>query len=115
MTNSASEMMWDSARAGAGPYVECSCGKEFHQEDLDDHDPYDEYDEVEIYDYVEFDALIFVRECNGCSARLAKYENFIWNNRDTIRRYLKVRVDQERERAEHEKVINIMAGIDNED
>lgn len=57
----------------------------------------------------ELNGILFVIgcPCNG----LSRYEKFIWNERDTIRRYLKVRVDQEYEWAEQEKTLNKLAGF----
>lgn len=46
--------------------------------------------------------------CNG----LSRYEKFIWAERDTIRRYLKSRIDSEYEFAQQEKTKNKLAGID---
>lgn len=45
--------------------------------------------------------------CNG----LKRYEDFIWEERDSIRSYLKKRIDQELEWAEQEKTRNKLAGI----
>lgn len=44
-------------------------------------------------------------ECN----HIKRYEDWIWNNRDTIRRYLKVRVDQELEWAKQEHLKNVLS------
>lgn len=45
--------------------------------------------------------------CNG----LSRYETFIWENRSTIRNYLKDRIQQEHEWAEQELTKNKLAGI----
>lgn len=57
----------------------------------------------------EMNGIMFVLgcPCNG----LHRYENFIWENRDTIRRYLKVRIEQEHLWAEQELTLNKLAGI----
>lgn len=46
--------------------------------------------------------------CNG----LHRFEKFIWNERDTIREYLKRRINQEYEWAQQEKTKNILAGFE---
>ena len=45
--------------------------------------------------------------CNG----LRRFENFIWNNRNTVRNFLKVRIEQEHAWAEQELTLNKLAGI----
>lgn len=57
----------------------------------------------------EMNGIMFVYgcPCNG----LTRYEKFIWNERDTIRNYLKVRIEQEAEWAEQELTKNKLAGI----
>lgn len=57
----------------------------------------------------EMNGIMFVLgcPCNG----LYRYEHFIWSHRDTIRNYLKVRVEREREWAEQELTKNKLAGI----
>jgi hypothetical protein len=57
----------------------------------------------------EFNGIMFVWgcPCNG----LTRYEKFIWNERDTIRNYLKCRIEQEAEWAEQELTKNKLAGI----
>lgn len=49
--------------------------------------------------------------CNG----LTRFENFIWNNRATIRNYLRKRIDQEYDWAEQEKTKNKLAGFEDKD
>jgi hypothetical protein len=53
--------------------------------------------------------IAFVEDC-PCNG-LRKYEEFIWSNRDSIRRYLKARVDQEAIWTEQERTKNKLAGI----
>lgn len=55
--------------------------------------------------------IAFVLEC-PCNG-LWKYENFIWNNKNEIRDYLKVRIEQEFEWAQQELTKNKLAGISN--
>jgi hypothetical protein len=45
--------------------------------------------------------------CNG----LYRYEVFIWEHRNTIRNYLKVRIEQEHQWAEEELTLNKLSGI----
>jgi hypothetical protein len=101
-------MMWDAGRGGAGPYVHCSCGKDHSLPgDLSD----DEYDAAESFEYIELDGQLFVYECEGCEKKLLKYENFIWDNRNHFREYLKIRINQEKAWADQEKMLNALAGI----
>jgi hypothetical protein len=46
--------------------------------------------------------------CNG----LERFEKFIWNERETIRTYLKRRIDHEYELAQQEKTLNKLAGFE---
>jgi hypothetical protein len=103
----ASDMMWDATLGGAGPWITCSCGIE-HSVPCDVDGDYDHRDNFE---YVHLDGQTFVVGCDGCSKKLAKYENFIWSNRDAIRRYLKIRIDQEKAWADQEALLNTLAGI----
>lgn len=100
-TDKASQMMRDAAMGGGGPWAHCSCGKD-HSVDNED---------LDCLHYSELDGQIFVDDCEGCQKKLFKYENFIWNNRDTIRRYLKTRIDQEKAWADQEDILNKLAGI----
>lgn len=102
----ASDIMWDAGMGGGGPWVSCGCG-------IDHSIPEEEFVEngYQGFYYIELDNQLFVTDCEGCNKRLAKYENFIWKNRDTIRRYLKTRIDQEKAWAEQEHIKNILAGI----
>jgi hypothetical protein len=104
----ASKMMWHACRGGGSPYVNCQCNID-HSVDATE----DEYDngDYESIGFVELDGLVFVDGCEGCEKKLAKYEHFIWDNRDIIRRYLKTRVDQEKVWADQEASLNVLAGI----
>ena len=104
-TKKASDMMWDAGLGGGGPWVHCSCGKDHSQTD-------EEFEDLGGFGYIELDGRLFVYECDGCAKNLARYENFIWANRDHIRRYLKIRIDQEKAWAEQEHLKNILAGIE---
>lgn len=103
----ASAMMWDAGLGGGGPWVHCSCGKD-HSLTEEEY----EADEYQGFEYIEIDGQMFVYDCEGCATKLARYENFIWNNRNTIRRYLKIRIDQEKAWADQEKLLNTIAGIE---
>jgi hypothetical protein len=105
----ASAMMWDAGLGGGGPYVYCSCGKD-HVVEREDEDS-DSWHDGDNFSYINLDGQIFVYECEGCSTKLAKYERFIWNNRDHIRSYLKIRIDQEKAWADQEHLINTLKGI----
>ena len=100
----ASDMMWDAGQGGGGPWVHCSCGIDHSQSD-------EEFEELGGFEYIELGGLVFVKSCEGCEKRLLKYENFIWSNRDTIRRYLKTRIDQEKAWADQEHMLNTLANF----
>lgn len=102
----ASQMMWDSGMGGGGPWVHCSCGKDHSLTE-------EEFEEngYQGFDYVDLDGQLFVYDCTGCEQRLLKYEQFIWQNRDTIRRYLKTRIEQEKAWADQEHTLNLLADI----
>lgn len=128
-----SEMFLDSFTHGFGSdEMTCDfCGKhhmcpdnEYSDRTLDDKQSFKEYCEeyhkahptksVLHYDVdsvmgYQLAGRTFVVECE-CEGP-AKYENFIWAERDVIRRYLKIRIDKEVEWAEGEKTLNILAGI----
>jgi len=57
----------------------------------------------------ELNGIMFVLDC-PCNG-LTRYEKFIWAERDTIRNYLKVRIEQEHQWAEQELTKNKLAGI----
>ena len=105
----ASQMMWNAGLGGGGPYVHCSCGKDHS---LDPDLTEEEYDRADSFEYIELDGQLFVYDCEGCEQKLLRYENFIWKNRDMIRRYLKIRIDQEKAWADQEKLLNTIAGIE---
>lgn len=101
----ASGMIWDAALGGKGPWVHCSCGLDHSVSD-------EEYEESNCgFKYIELDGQTFVYDCEGCSKKLRRYEDFIWKNRNTIRRYLRIRVNQEKAWADQEKMLNDIAGI----
>lgn len=102
----ASQMMWDSGLGGAGPWVNCSCGLD-HSVPVDD----DVNEPNVMFEYIELDSQLFVYGCKGCEEKLLKYENFIWVNRNLIRHYLKLRIDQEKAWADQEHVLNILSGV----
>jgi hypothetical protein len=59
--------------------------------------------------YSKIEGRLFVDgcPCNG----LTRYEDWIWNNRQEIRDYLKKRVEREHEWAQQELTLNKIAGI----
>lgn len=105
----ASDMFWDSLTGGGSSWVTCDCGTEWNvPSELEDGDERG-YD---WFRYVELDNRTFVEDCSECCAKLGKYEQWIWNNRNDIREYLRIRVDQQLKWAEQEKLLNTIAGID---
>ncbi len=124
-----SEMFFDAQAHGfGGPYVECRCGIQHYAVDSRYIYQYEEdgaippetntgtflvkhhhnCDSIGHYDFV---GQSFVYGCEGCSKTLRKYEDFIWAERDTIRNYLKIRIEQEKKWADQEHFKNILAGI----
>jgi len=126
-----SRMFVDSLHGGGSSQITCQCGRRHYapgnlrnsceendyQDMLDDciieqsDDPEGvviEYDSDFIY-YKELSGNVFVIDC-ACNG-LRRYEDFLWNNRDVIRKYLKVRIDQEAEWANQELTKNKLAGI----
>lgn len=105
----ASDMMWDAGLGGGGVYVLGGCGQDHT---LPDHVTEEMYDrgEYQSIEYVTIDGKNFVYGCDQCSEQLSKYENFIWDNRDYIESYLKIRGDQERAWADQESTLNILIG-----
>lgn len=103
----ASDMMWDAGRGGYSSWVTCDCGTDWNPpEDL----PEDEQD-YEWFRYVEVEGRTFVESCEECCKKLARYEQWIWNHRELVRDYLRLRVDQQFKWAEQEKMLNDIAGI----
>ena len=125
----ASTMFRDSQeRCYGGVYVECSCGIQHYAVDsryayqYEEDEPFPaetnegDYKVKHHHDFdsvgsFEFIGQIFVDECEGCMKYLRRYEDFIWAERDIIRNYLKLRIDQEKQWAEQEHIKNILAGI----
>ena len=106
----ASDMMWDAGRGGAGPWVCCSCGKEHTLPADITEEMYDAGEHENIY-YVELNGQQFVYDCEGCAKKLRRYEDFIWQEREHIRNYLKIRVDQEKAWWDQQQTLNTLAGI----
>lgn len=129
---SPSDAFLDALPGGGGYEVQCQCGRDHFCPDSDAFetdedrasflnmalldkktDPtgveihYD-YDAIE-YKLIEGKVYVISCPCNG----LYKYENWIWTNRDIIRRYLLGRCQQELEWAEQEVVKNKLAGFNN--
>lgn len=104
----ASDMFWDALRGGGSSWITCDCGTEWKPDNPEE----DDEDTYYYYRYVELEGRTFVEDCDSCCAKLAKYEQWIWNNRHEIRDYLKIRVDQHFKWAEQEKLLNSISGID---
>ena len=104
--NKATDMMWDAALGGGGPWVHCGCGIDHSMTDEEFVDG-----GYNGFRYSNLNEIAFVQGCSGCEERLGKYERFIWDNRDAIRRYLKIRIDQEKAWADQEHLLNTLAGI----
>ena len=104
----ASEMMWDAGRGGYSAWLHCDCGIDWNPpEDYTE----EEWESSRWFRYVEVEGRTFVEECAECCKKLARYEQWIWNNRELIRDYLKIRVDQQLKWAEQEKMLNDIAGF----
>jgi hypothetical protein len=120
-----SEMFYDAQDRGYGSaYVECRCGTQhyavdwhqYYEENIPDETDEGEFKVRHHHDcdsvgYFEFIGQHFVYGCDGCSVYLRRYEDFIWQERDTIRNYLKIRIDQEKRWADQEHLKNVLAGI----
>jgi hypothetical protein len=124
-----SEMFLDAQHRCYGSfYVECRCGTQHYA--VDSRYRYSWEDDIEVppettegdfkvqhhgdcdsIGYFEFIGQMFVHGCESCSKYLRRYEDFIWEERDTIRSYLKIRIDQEKQWADQEHLKNILAGI----
>lgn len=57
----------------------------------------------------ELNGIHFVIDC-PCNG-LTRYEKFIWAEKNTIRKYLKDRIEQEYQWAEEQLTINVLLGI----
>ncbi len=57
----------------------------------------------------ELNGITFVLDC-PCNG-LYRYEKFIWTEKDTIRNYLKVRIEHEYQLAQQQLTLNKLAGI----
>ena len=126
-----SEFFIDALNGGGSSSVYCACGRQHYapenllaSSDEDDYksmledvteekrkDP----DGVVIHTDTDFvyakdiDNRTFVVDC-PCNG-LRKYEDWIWNNKDVIRDYLKDRIEQEYRWAEEQLTLNKLAGI----
>jgi len=118
-----SEMFWDAQdRAYGGVYVECRCRIDHYAVEsfyMDEDDPpfppesdtVRHHGDCDSIGHFEFIGQTFVYGCDSCSQYLRRYEDFIWAERDTIRNYLKIRIDQEKKWADQEHLRNILAEI----
>lgn len=132
--NEPSEMFVRSLSEGGSGDCELECGwcgrlhlcpdNEYVERDEEDRKSFKEYCESEYkrnpdgtvlhygYDSVSakyLNDILFVSDC-PCNG-LTRFENFIWNNKDTIRTYLKCRIDQEYKWAEEQHTLNKLKGI----
>lgn len=133
--NKPSAIFVDSLYGGGSHFMVCGyCGREHYCPDsyvvLNDDDPdhpYENYltdvlaakekdpDGIVIHyddDYVrakDLNGMAFVIDC-PCNG-LYIYEQFIWQDKDSIRNYLKNRIDLELKQAEEQKTINVLKGI----
>jgi hypothetical protein len=57
----------------------------------------------------QMNGTLFVIDCR-CNG-LGKYEQYIWDHKDTIRSYFQVRIEQEAKWAEEQLTLNKLAGI----
>lgn len=132
---SPSEMFLDSLSGyGIGsPDIECAwCGREHlcvNSRFMDDwdHDNSESWEDLCISRHKENpENVVLHYDCDSVSAHemnnimfvvgcpcngLQRYEQFIWDHRQTIRNYLKVRIEQEHAWAEQELTLNKLAGI----
>lgn len=129
-----SEMFLDSISGGYGSSeLTCDfCGKTHMAYLAYDYSRYDEEDSISWqrncdnelklnpnvivihYDWYvvegkQLDGRTYVTDCD-CNS-LWRYENWIWRNRETIRNYLKLRCDKEKQLADEEHLQNVIAGI----
>lgn len=108
----ASEMMWDACTGGSSSWIHCGCGTAWEPEPIGDDESEEDYDDRRTwFRYVEVAGRTFVEECEECCKKLGSYEDWIWNNREVVRDYLSIRVNQEFKWAEQEKLLNQIAGI----
>lgn len=108
--DTASGMMWDACAGGYSSWIHCDCGTDWQPpEPYDDENDSDDHGEW--FRYVEVEGRTFVEQCEECCKKLARYEQWIWNNRETVRDYLSIRVNQQFKWAEQEKMLNQIAGI----
>ena len=126
-----SKMFLKSLTGGGASSIYCNCGRQHYAPNnlynSDDEDDYTamlndalaeqkKHGDGVIIDYEndfirahDIDGKTFVEDC-PCNG-LRKYEDWIWNNRQIIRDYVKLRVAQESIWAEQEVVLNKLAGI----
>lgn len=131
MVDEPSDFFTNQLMGGGSAHLTCQCGKEHYCPDTMFRDEWESdllpswsehckqaklenpdnvmlhygYDSVT---YNEIDGKGFVYGCTCYNKGLAKYENWIWSNRDIIRNYLKARVEYEYKLAQHEKTMNIL-------
>lgn len=118
----ASEAFSEAASGIGGPSINCSCGIDHVAIHNDFYTSGDgtlpkESKSVVHHDYefvssFELNNHVIVRDCEGCMKTAKRYEDFIWEHRDHIREYLKIRIDTEKSWSDQEHMKNILCGID---
>ncbi len=129
--NKPSEMFLQACRGGGASHISCNCGR-MHYAPMNLYYSDDETDyqcmldnaleeqkanpDGVIINYTDdfisasdIDGRTFVDDC-PCNG-LYRYEQWIWNNKNTIRDYLKARIEQEFKWAEEQLTLNKLAGI----
>lgn len=131
-----SEMFLNSLSGGGQRSIECGCGRMHYATLCEDEfveinegeDTYSDYLYREARDhqknnpdgviieteyssigYKELNGQLWVDEC-PCN-RLSIYEIFIWADKNSIRKYLKDRIDDEYRLAQEQLTLNVLAGI----
>ena len=95
---------WNKDDPDGETWAEC-CERRY-KEDPDNIVLHYGYDSVSAH---EMNGIMFVIDC-PCNG-LYRYEQFIWNHKDTIRNYLKDRIDFEFRIAQEQLTINKLKGI----
>ena len=115
----ASDMFLDSRREAVGTlYMTCYCGimhyatRQRYDVTVNfplESDKVKHHDDADYIISYEIDNKFFVMGCRTCDSYQKKYENFIWEHRDLIQNYLKIRSDQEKKWTEQEKLKKMLS------
>lgn len=110
MSDSASEVFWDSIQIAGQIIADCVCGRthfathspgEYDEGELEKiqekaRENPDNYWENSMDDSIAIAYLDGITLCYGCPCgRSKRYENFMWGNRALILKYIKKRADKE--------------------